>query len=581
MRRALSLLALIGTLLVSVAAAPASAARPAPSPVQPSPAPPAASPAPPPTPARPAATAVPAPTPSATPAPPPTIYFNWFDKASPGMTNDNIHLVNPNPAPVSGTVRLGSATVPFKLDPGAGTYVTFPFGTIGGPVAVDASATVVAAQRVTYFRSFSEVAGMAGPGVTDGWWPWYDLASPGMLGDNVHLLNPDPVNPANVTLTLAGLTTSVRVGPGQETWAAFAPGTIGGPLHFVSDRPVLAAQRVQTQTSFNELPVLATAAAALVLNSNWYDNASPGFAADNLHIVNTEATDAHVALTLAGSPLGTLLVPHLGELHVSLPVGTIGGPLKLVSDRKIVATQRVSYYDAFQEVAFQSTPVSDVWFSWYDDASPCFLADNVHLLNAGPAPVAGSMSMPGQTAVPFSIDPGKEAILNWPRGTIGGPVHVSVSTPGGAVIPDKRVVICPPPPPPPPPSLRKIVVSLSQQHLWAYDGGNLFLETDVTTGRPELPTPGGQYHIFYKTSPYQMISPWPYGSPYWYPTAWVNWVLEFLQGGYFLHDAPWRSWFGPGSQYGDGTHGCVNIPNAPMIALYNWAQLGDEVDING
>ncbi len=137
------------------------------------------------------------------------------------------------------------------------------------------------------------------------------------------------------------------------------------------------------------------------------------------------------------------------------------------------------------------------------------------------------------------------------------------------------------PPPPPPPPTHKIVVSLSQQHLWAYDNGRLWLETDVTTGRPELPTPTGDYHIFSKRSPYQMISPWPLGSPYWYPSAWISYAMEFIPGGYFLHDAPWRSWFGPGSQYGDGTHGCVNIPGGsgwgPISALWNWAQIGDEV----
>ncbi len=126
-------------------------------------------------------------------------------------------------------------------------------------------------------------------------------------------------------------------------------------------------------------------------------------------------------------------------------------------------------------------------------------------------------------------------------------------------------------------SAHRIVISLSQQHMWVYEGAVLVRETDVTTGRPALPTPPGDYHIFYKTTPYEMISPWPPGSPYWYPNAWVSWVLEFNQGGYFLHDAPWRSWFGPGSQYGDGTHGCVNIPTPVMQWLYGWANLGDEV----
>jgi len=128
------------------------------------------------------------------------------------------------------------------------------------------------------------------------------------------------------------------------------------------------------------------------------------------------------------------------------------------------------------------------------------------------------------------------------------------------------------------PHPRKIIVILSRQHLWAYNSdGSLFLDTDVTTGRPELPTPAGDYHIFAKYSPYQFISPWPYGSPFWYPSAWVKYAMEFIGGGYFLHDAPWRRWYGPGSQFGAGTHGCINIPLSPMTQLWGWAQIGDEV----
>lgn len=510
-----------------------------------------------------------------------TAYFNWFDKASPGMSNDNIHLVNPSPTAVSGTVQLGSTSLPFGLNPGAETYVTFSAGTMGGPVRVDASGPVNAAQRVAYFRTLSEVAAVATTDATaDAWWPWYDLASPGMIGDNVHLLNPDPALTANVTLTLGAQTRSVSVGPGAEVYASFPAGSIGGPLHLKSDHPVLAAQRVETHTSFNELPAMPTSAGADTLVSGWYDLASPGFTADNVHIVNPGANPAHVSIYLSGTNTGTLTVPAGGETHFNFPVGNIGGPVKLSSDQPILATQRVNYYDVFQEFRFKATgeAATDVWFNWYDDASPCFIGDNLHLTNVSTNTVTGSVTLPGNPTLTYSLNAGQETILNWPRGTIGGPIHITAST--GGVLVDKREVICPPPPPPPPPAPpHKIVVSLSQQHLWAYNNGNLLLETDVTTGRPELPTPPGTYHIFYKTSPYEMISPWPYGSPFWYPDAWVNWVLEFIQGGYFLHDAPWRSWFGPGSQYGDGTHGCVNIPNGPMYQLYNWAQLGDEVDV--
>jgi len=122
-----------------------------------------------------------------------------------------------------------------------------------------------------------------------------------------------------------------------------------------------------------------------------------------------------------------------------------------------------------------------------------------------------------------------------------------------------------------------IVISLSRQVLTAYQDGNAILTTFVATGRPQLPTPPGVYHIFARYSPYQMISPWSYGSPWWYPPSWTNWAMEFIRGGYFIHDAPWRSWYGPGANLYNGTHGCVNVPYSPMATLWNWAPIGTTV----
>ena len=85
------------------------------------------------------------------------------------------------------------------------------------------------------------------------------------------------------------------------------------------------------------------------------------------------------------------------------------------------------------------------------------------------------------------------------------------------------------------------------------------------------------YYIFARYSPYKFISPWPYGSPYWYPSAWTSFAMEFAAGGYFIHDAPWRSWYGPGSNLYNGTHGCVNVPYSPMATLWNWAPNGTTV----
>jgi hypothetical protein len=133
---------------------------------------------------------------------------------------------------------------------------------------------------------------------------------------------------------------------------------------------------------------------------------------------------------------------------------------------------------------------------------------------------------------------------------------------------------------------KRIIVWLSRQALYAYDGTHLVLQTLVTTGNPALPTPPGTYTVQAKYTPFQFNSPWPPGSPYWYAPSWVTYAMLFRDGGYFLHDAPWRSVFGPGSNgagqpgtnYG-GTHGCVNIPPGPMGVIWNFAPVGTVVEV--
>lgn len=129
---------------------------------------------------------------------------------------------------------------------------------------------------------------------------------------------------------------------------------------------------------------------------------------------------------------------------------------------------------------------------------------------------------------------------------------------------------------------QEIVVSLSAQSLTAYQDGSAVLWTPVTTGRPGLETPVGTTSIFSHSSPYLFISPWPSGSPDWYPPSWVNFAMEFRAGGYFIHDAPWEpNWaFGPGSLYGQyASHGCVQVPYNAMRFLYGWTPDGTLVTV--
>ncbi|HWE63041.1 MAG TPA: L,D-transpeptidase family protein [Chloroflexota bacterium] len=135
---------------------------------------------------------------------------------------------------------------------------------------------------------------------------------------------------------------------------------------------------------------------------------------------------------------------------------------------------------------------------------------------------------------------------------------------------------------------KRIVIHLSSQSLDAYDGNTLLQHTLVTTGNQHLPTPAGIWHVMSRYHPYKFISPWPKSSPYWYPTSAVNYALNFHAGGYFIHDAPWRGIFGPGTNSAPGlpgsgvyagSHGCVETPVPFAQWLYNWAPIGTVVDV--
>ena len=127
-----------------------------------------------------------------------------------------------------------------------------------------------------------------------------------------------------------------------------------------------------------------------------------------------------------------------------------------------------------------------------------------------------------------------------------------------------------------------ILVSTEAQMAYLYQDGTPIYSTVVTTGGPELPTDHGIFHIYEKISPFVFHSPWPPGSPFYYLPTPVQYWMPF-DGGEGLHDASWRSNFGPGSNLaptdlGDGnvilgTHGCVNLPNDAAQFIWNWAPL--------
>ena len=282
-----------------------------------------------------------------------TSYFQWFDHvSSPGFTNDNIHVLNPGTTTATVTVTLGASHQTLTVAAGAETYTSFP-GMIGGPVTVSSTIPVLASQRVQYFNSFNEVwAEAASQATAVSYFNWFDKASVGMLNDNIHVFNPG-VTTANVTVSLPSGTAQVQnVAAGTEVFFSLPAGNIGGPLTVTvnSGPPVLASQRVQYFQSFNEVWSESAAQASTTLHFTWYDKvSSPGFTNDNIHLLNPGATSATVQVALPGATTQTVTVAAGTEAFVSFP-GKIGGPVTITSTVAILSSQRVQFFQSFNEI---------------------------------------------------------------------------------------------------------------------------------------------------------------------------------------------------------------------------------------
>ena len=188
---------------------------------------------------------------------------------------------------------------------------------------------------------------------------------------------------------------------------------------------------------------------------------------------------------------------------------------------------------------------------------------NTLLTSAANSPLVAPVSTP-------SLEPTPEPTTD----PVVAPTPSEDATPTPTLPP---VVATPTPAPTPGAQGKVIVVSLATQSLTAYENDKVVATTVVATGRPALPTLTGTFHIKAKYTPYQFISPWPKSSPYWYASAWVKYAMLYEDGGYFIHDAPWRTVYGPGANLTNGTHGCVNVPLSTMSFLYKWASVGTTV----
>jgi lipoprotein-anchoring transpeptidase ErfK/SrfK len=136
------------------------------------------------------------------------------------------------------------------------------------------------------------------------------------------------------------------------------------------------------------------------------------------------------------------------------------------------------------------------------------------------------------------------------------------------------------PPPTPTPDVpelpaegeRWIEINLSSQYLIAWQGDVPFLETYISSGRPEFATPTGTFYINSKVPSENMEG--VIGGEY-YNVPEVPDTMYFTNVGHAIHGTYWHNSFGTPM-----SHGCINVPLGTSNALYNWAPVGTRVEIH-
>lgn len=121
---------------------------------------------------------------------------------------------------------------------------------------------------------------------------------------------------------------------------------------------------------------------------------------------------------------------------------------------------------------------------------------------------------------------------------------------------------------------KEIVVSISQQSMWAYENGSLIASTFVSTGTAEIPetvTPIGR-HIVLSKYDKQTMQGVIGGEEYMVPD--VPNVMYFDNLGNALHGAYWHNEFGT-----PRSHGCVNLPLDMAAWLYQWTPIATPVTV--
>lgn len=123
------------------------------------------------------------------------------------------------------------------------------------------------------------------------------------------------------------------------------------------------------------------------------------------------------------------------------------------------------------------------------------------------------------------------------------------------------------------PEDKRVEVSIAEQRLWAYEEGELVLDTKVSTGIPgmesagDIPTatPQGSFYVFSKMPVRHMGNGRLTSDIAAYELPGVPWVSYFHEWGVAFHGTYWHDNYG-----NEMSHGCVNMRPEEAKWLFRW-----------
>ena len=222
--------------------------------------------------------------------------------------------------------------------------------------------------------------------------------------------------------------------PGVSTQASFS-GVNDGPVNIASSNamPLIAAERLiykvsGVNTSFAELMALPNKQLDRIYWLPWYNNNGNDLDTQ-LRFANVSAEEAHVEVFI-----GDLIVPRAtytlqpGESKRENFAGVNDGPVKIVSDKDIVAAERLIYKVAGASTSFSemmALPQGQVdnifWLPWYNnsrDLDTQLRIANVSALDATVTVTIGEVEME-----PIDLPAGESTRVSYP-GVNDGPVMI-------------------------------------------------------------------------------------------------------------------------------------------------------------